>query len=734
MFGIAPPSTDYFMNTLAMILGPIVPHVTGIGGNDGTTDTSTAVSVLLGYVNTIALFVAVAWILYIGFVGLLKSAHEGEWLGQKWSTLWIPLRVGLAAAMVLPVFPSAGGGNYSAVQAAVVWAEGNAAGMADKAWSLAAKYIITNPIGGVSMSYSKVNSMASGILVNEVCADAFDRAIDTTPLHFIQTNPVQLETAQTTITTVEADATADLWNLGANTADNIWNGGTNGSGHPISEIYNEDTWGYKPTSPLFNKIMTFTQLTNVCGSIMYPASASNLGTGNAIGSSVQANIDNAIWQISAAQMQQLVAGEQAIANDIDTRSAHPSKTTYASLIHTYETNVMKQAIPAIASAEQPATQQFLTSMNQQGFATAGSWWWQLMHMNAMAQDAINNIGTMNMPGPGVLLGDLPEVGGPMARPMQRTGIFLRAYERDHQPGVNGAPASKMPQASDASVAGVMDAVFQGAVGNISLWMADEHRNVNPILGIETIGTALEGAGAGLLAAEGMGDVVAGLGSTVKKIPLAGAATQAVGKVANGPLGDLLTLIAMLCFGLGLVMTVWIPMLPYIIWTFAIFGLLIFFVEAVFAAPFWAIAHMNPEGHEVVGSGGKGWMLMLQLLLKPMLMVGGLIAGTAMLYAGAWILQHTIGGAILETFTNSVGGFVGPFDGLAQVILYCFMLIVFIDMSFGLIHKLPDLVMGWIGGGSSDRGEGDMQNKEQTGRGKHGDFGQNVVNKVNEAKK
>ena len=104
-------------------------------------------------------------------------------------------------------------------------------------------------------------------------------------------------------------------------------------------------------------------------------------------------------------------------------------------------------------------------------------------------------------------------------------------------------------------------------------------------------------------------------------------------------------------------------------------------------------------------------MLLQVLLKPVLMVGGLIAGTSLLYAGAWMLQHTIGGAILDTFDNSAGGFVGIFDALAQTILYCVMLIIFIDMSFGLIHKLPDWVFGWIGGGSTDRGEGEMQGKE-----------------------
>jgi hypothetical protein len=46
MLGISPSSTDYFMNTLA---------------------------IMRGYVNIIALFVATAWILYIAFSGTLKT-------------------------------------------------------------------------------------------------------------------------------------------------------------------------------------------------------------------------------------------------------------------------------------------------------------------------------------------------------------------------------------------------------------------------------------------------------------------------------------------------------------------------------------------------------------------------------------------------------------------------------------------------------------------------------------
>jgi hypothetical protein len=34
----------------------------------------------------------------------------------------------------------------------------------------------------------------------------------------------------------------------------------------------------------------------------------------------------------------------------------------------------------------------------------------------------------------------------------------------------------------------------------------------------------------------------------------------------------------------------------------------------------------------VGSGASGWMMLLQVLLKPVLVVGGLFAGTSLLYA------------------------------------------------------------------------------------------------------
>ena len=713
MFGVAPPSTDYFMNTLASILGPIVDQVTSVGGSDGSAQTATALTVLLGYFNDVALFVATFWLLYIAFVGMLKTAHEGEWLGQKWSAMWIPVRIALAAAFVLPVLSSGTGtgSSYSAIQAMVVWVEGNAAGMADNAWTLAATYIVSNPIGGVTLNPSHVRSIADDILLSETCMAAGNAAITTNPI-FNAANYAgvsQIITFQSSKQTTAGDVVASVVSTGLNLGNSAWDGKTY---HPTDVKYWADQWNAQTSVWGIHFGLPFVE---ACGGINYPYASS--------GSNTASTVDNAVWKVSAAQMSTLITGIQPLANEI-VAGQEPSIATYKQLITTYDNNTVENSLAGIASAEKPAEKKFLTGVSAQGFATAGSWWWELMHLNQTAQQAMNGIGTTQIMSSRDLAD--PVLGNYFRRRMKSAATFIQDYKNANTQGPDGSPEGGMP--SREGISGGITEVVQDSIGNGGLWAADEPSNKNPILGIEHIGTIFETIGGGMLGEKFFGGPLTNLltkitgyaaASEVGANPVADAAyagAKGLHAMVSGPGGRLLAILGLMFFGLGLVMTVWIPMLPYIIWTFAIFGLLILFVEAVFAAPFWAIAHMNPDGHEVVGSGARGWMMLLQVLLKPVLMVGGLIAGTSLLYAGAWMLQHTIGGAILDTFDNSAGGFVGIFDALAQTILYCGMLIIFIDMSFGLIHKLPDWVFGWIGGGSTDRGESEMQGKEGGQRG------------------
>src|SRR5690606_36723127 len=88
------------------------------------------------------------------------------------------------------------------------------------------------------------------------------------------------------------------------------------------------------------------------------------------------------------------------------------------------------------------------------------------------------------------------------------------------------------------------------------------------------------------------------------------------------------------FLMPLIATLWVvaflttnllPMMPFIIWLGAIIGWTILVVEAIVAAPLWAIMHLHPNGSDIVGRGGAGYPLVRGLLLRPVLLIYGFIA-------------------------------------------------------------------------------------------------------------
>ncbi|OYV72597.1 MAG: hypothetical protein B7Z70_14600, partial [Acidithiobacillus ferrivorans] len=238
------------------------------------------------------------------------------------------------------------------------------------------------------------------------------------------------------------------------------------------------------------------------------------------------------------------------------------------------------------------------------------------------------------------------------------------------------------------------------------WAAKEPRNVNPLVGIQNEGYLLEAAGeeAFSMAIAGDGAKGAAEGSEsgiTGDVPLVSQVAGAAAKMAK-PILNLLQTLAEVLFALGVFLSVWIPLIPFFIWITAIISLLILFVEAVFAAPLWAAFHASPEGHEVVGMGARGWMMLNTVVLTPVLMVIGLMAGTGILYGASWLLDRTIGGAVLSTFVNGSGGFMGLFDAIGEAILYIVLLVTIVTTSFSLIHKFPEWVLEWIGAPKNDR--------------------------------
>lgn len=188
---------------------------------------------------------------------------------------------------------------------------------------------------------------------------------------------------------------------------------------------------------------------------------------------------------------------------------------------------------------------------------------------------------------------------------------------------------------------------------------------------------------------------------------------------------------------GFTTAYYIPMLPYMIFIFGAIGWLFAVVESMIAAPIVALVMTTPEGEGVVGKGEHGLMILLNVFLRPSLMVLGFVSSIAISYVSIWILNSTFsqGAQFLQmnqfdsvnssnweqvigyssiTGPNSNSSIAGLnwgqfpwaqiFGTLFYVTIYISMYVTLVQKSFTLIYNVPDKIMRWIGGTQESYGQ------------------------------
>ncbi len=155
---------------------------------------------------------------------------------------------------------------------------------------------------------------------------------------------------------------------------------------------------------------------------------------------------------------------------------------------------------------------------------------------------------------------------------------------------------------------------------------------------------------------------------------------------------------------------YLPVLPTILWLLAVMGWLILVIEAMVAAPIWAAAHAIPEGEGIAGQHGKqGYMMLLNVLLRPALMVFGFMIAVALVNSTATLAAYMIGEGVISSKTGLGGhGFGGPFAFLmslvSSIVLVTVTMIIVIHKTFVLVTWLPENAIKWAGGSGSGLGE------------------------------
>lgn len=265
-------------------------------------------------------------------------------------------------------------------------------------------------------------------------------------------------------------------------------------------------------------------------------------------------------------------------------------------------------------------------------------------------------------------------------------------------------------------------IFQEGVKTISA------PGVNPIIALANMGTTY------INFAGNLWMMLLSLSVTSSLIPVFGAFIFALISLAM-PL--LLAWIGIMV-SIGFTTAYYIPILPYLIFTFGAISWLISVIEAMVAAPIVALGITHPEGHDAFGKGEAAIMILMNVFLRPAMMIIGYIAAISLSYVGVWILNagfdHAIGfiqgGASVGTtqtgwqtqtpnWDNSLpqgkGSGSGEYTEWAgiyafffSILTYTTMYLIIVQKSFTLISYLPDKVLRWIGGNPESAGQESAQ--------------------------
>jgi defect-in-organelle-trafficking protein DotA len=161
-----PPPGDVSVVFLGNIFGVVDGVLAGTG--------SQIAGQMFGVFNTAVLSLGGIIIIYTLMVSTMNTAQEGQFLGQRWSSIWVPMR---SVGGVVLILPKASG--YCVMQIFVMWVVVQGVGAADKIWNQALDYLnqgnaIVKPnVDPVTQMHQSggdaVINGAYGILSGQVC-------------------------------------------------------------------------------------------------------------------------------------------------------------------------------------------------------------------------------------------------------------------------------------------------------------------------------------------------------------------------------------------------------------------------------------------------------------------------------------------------------------------------------------------------------------------------------------
>lgn len=643
-------STDISVKILSQIFGGLMP--------DGGTD---AFHGAIATFNGAVLIVGGILATYTLLAGTLGTAHDGEMLGKKFSSVWIPIRYALGTALVLPVLS----GGYCMMQQLVMWCILQGVGLANSVWiSYLTSSDLTIPVAMTPAHKKEILNFANNIALAQIC--------------------------------VQANAA-------------IFNAGGSGGGtidkivKAVNKPYNYSV-GYTTignrTLANFGDLLSGNILgQTLCGGAVLttipaaqnivPTSVSSGGKLGDISKAFQLGDVKPVYLAHLQQSKLLIASMGVSAAKAVGADAPFPESDVSTAVDTY-VSAVEIAANGYANGDHSPFAGIVAASQDQGWILAGAWFTKLAMMNQSLNDAVNATPSA------VAVWQLGENFKYFSTIQAKIGTVrpeiiaaLNISVPDNSSDSKDDSKGKATQSSEngSKIVQWVVQVFTG-LDLETLQNSTKH----PMLVLQDAGnrmiTAWSVATTGLMAIL----TVTGI-SVLGNHWDGGPVVFTLIGFAFLPIAGLVTL--------GFTLAYLLPNLPFLMWIGIILGWLIMCVEAILAAPLWAVMHLHPSGDDLTGRGGNGYMLLLGLLLRPALTIFGLIA--------ALVLTEVMGEFVNKIFFSVF--FSGSGSGLVTILSVVFSLTVYTSAmvqlfrkTFSLMHVIPDQLMRWIGGGQEQMGQ------------------------------
>ena len=163
---------------------------------------------------------------------------------------------------------------------------------------------------------------------------------------------------------------------------------------------------------------------------------------------------------------------------------------------------------------------------------------------------------------------------------------------------------------------------------------------------------------------------------------------------------------------GVILSFYIPMYPFAVFTFAVIGWIMMVVEGMAAAPLICVGITHPEGHDFLGKGEQALMFFLGIFVRPALLIIGLIASMLVSFIAFQILlagySHIWSAAIPTLWAASLSEiFLVFINWIMGLVIFAAFTMEIIEQSYKLTFQLPQYVMKWIGGPEMGQDYGQM---------------------------